>query len=86
MYFLQINADLLTHRPNIASFWMVSLDSTKRKQLLVPLKDLIKRLLQSHWRTTNLDSVKLFHVLNRLFSYLLSRGGKGLWSVFVPLQ
>ena len=77
---------MLTHRPNIASFWMVTLDGAKRKQLLIPLKDLVKSLLQSHWRTTNLDSVKLFHILNKLFSYLLSRGGKGLWSAFVPLQ
>ncbi len=87
--YMQINADIVTHRPNLASFWLVSLDNTKRKQLLVPLKDLVKSILQSHWRTTvlyNLDSVRLYHILNRLLSYMLSRGGKGLWSAFVPLQ
>ena len=84
--FLQINADIVTHRPNIASFWMVTLDGAKRKQLLAPLKDSVKTLLQTYCRAPVLESIKLHQVLNRLFSYLLSRGGKGLWSAFVPLQ
>ena len=73
------------HQPNIASFWLVSLDSTKRKQLLNPIKDSVKGLLHCYWRTANLDSIRLYQIFNKLFTFLLSKGGQTLWSAIAPL-
>ena len=73
------------HQSNISTFWLVSLDNTKRKQLLNPIKESVKCLLHSYWRTASLDSIRLYQIFNRLFNFLLSKGGQILWSAIVPL-
>ena len=154
----QVNSDIEFHMQNLGSFWLVALDSSKRKQvsrrspltsltcltlhvaavlvshqpyiylpspphlsspplpiplfpfpffplplpplpsplsllfpltsllqLLSPLHESVKGILCSYWRTSNLESVRLYQIVKRLFNFLLSNSGQGLWLTFVPL-
>lgn len=73
------------HQPNIANFWLISLDNIKRKQLLNPIRESVKGLIYCYWRTANSDSIRLYQIFNRLFNFLLSKNGQVLWSTIIPL-
>ena len=81
----EVNSDIEFHMQNLGSFWLVVLDSSKRKQLLSPLHESVKGILCSYWRTSSLESVRLYQIVKRLFNFLLSHSGQGLWHTFVPL-
>ena len=51
-------------------------------QLLTPLKESVQSLLHCFWRTSHLECVRLHKVFVRLFNFLLSNHGQGLWSSF----
>ena len=82
----QIDSNIENHLPDMANFWLVKLDLRQRKQLLSPLRDTLRNLLCYHWRTDHPDGVRLHVIFKRLFSVLLSSGGKGMWATFKPKQ
>ena len=83
---LQVDSSLTNYLPELAKFWLVTLDGRQRKQLLCPLKDSLASILSCYWRTTNMESVRLYQIFTKLFNFLLSSGGKGLWAVFAPKE
>ncbi len=83
---LQVDSSLEQHLPELSKFWLVSLDGRQRKQLLCPLKDSLGSILCCYWRTSNVESIRLHHIFRRLFNFLLSSAGKGMWAIFVPKE
>ena len=80
----QLNPDFERYFPKMADFWLVSLDSNQRRQLLTPLKETVKSLIQSYWHKTNLCRVRIYQIFNKLFNFMLSRGGLGIWTSIAP--
>ena len=80
----QIDGSLERHLPEMAKFWLMVLDARQRKQLLTPLRDSLTSILCCYWRTSNADSIRLHSIFRRLFNFLLSSAGKGMWSTFAP--
>lgn len=74
------------HIPNLANFWLDTLDVRQRRQLLSPLKHSLSNLLCGYWRTEALEGIRLYQIFKRLFNFLLSSHGKGLWTSFVPKE
>lgn len=70
----------------MSKFWLVALDASRRKQLFNPLRDSIKKILSQYWRTESLERVRLYQIFRRLFVFLLSSGGKGLWMSLAPKE
>lgn len=81
----EVKADMKYHKPRIDSFWLVTLDSERRKQLLAPVREAINSLLHCYWRKAKLDSVRLHTITSRLLAFLLSHSGQVLCSSFEPL-
>lgn len=80
----QIDSAMEQHTPNLANFWLDSLDGKQRRQLLHPLKHSLSNLLCCYWRTDLPDNIRLYQIFKRLFNFLLSSGGKGLWMSISP--
>ena len=83
---MQINSDMDYHIPTLANFWLDTLDGRQRRQLLFPLKQTLSHLLCGHWRTDKLDTITLYQIFKKLFIFMLSSGGKGLWASIMPRQ
>ena len=81
-----MTSNLEQHLPNMASFWLTSLDARQRRQLLLPLKNSISSLLACYWRTDYLEGIRLNQIFKKLFNFLFSSGGRGLWTSFVPKE
>ena len=77
-------APLVSHQPHILLSLTPS-PSLPSLQLLSPLHESVKGILCSYWRTSSLESVRLYQIVKRLFNFLLSQSGQGLWLTFVPL-
>lgn len=78
----EVQSDWQNNRSAVGTFWLHTLDSTKRKQLLIPMREMVRNLLHTHWRTALLDSIRLNKVFVRLFNFFLANHGQGLWSSF----
>jgi tubulin polyglutamylase TTLL7 len=76
----KIQSDWSNQYAKVGSFWLLTLDGTKRKQLLNPIRECARNLIKIHWRTTAIETTRLNKVFMRLFNYLLSNHGQGLWS------
>lgn len=83
---MQIDSSLEFHLPNLENFWLCSLNGRQRKQLLCPLKDSLTGILCRFWRTDCLEGIRLNHIFQRLFNFLLSSSGKGMWTAFSPKE
>jgi len=81
---VQLTPDFEKYFQKMSDFWLVSLDSHQRRQLFTPLKESLKLLIQSYWHKSNLSKVKLYQIFNKLFNFMLSRGGLGIWTSILP--
>ncbi|KAG7487764.1 hypothetical protein MATL_G00026920 [Megalops atlanticus] len=70
------------HKPKVASYWLVKLDSTKQRKVLDIVRTNLRSVLQRIWREPDVDSLPLYRLFNRVFNRLLWSHGQGLWNCF----
>ncbi|KPP78298.1 tubulin polyglutamylase TTLL7-like, partial [Scleropages formosus] len=70
------------HKPKVASYWLVKLDSMKQRKVLDIVRTNIRSMLQRIWREPDVDSLHLYRLFNRVFNRLLWSHGQGLWNCF----
>ncbi|XP_048832720.1 tubulin polyglutamylase TTLL7 isoform X2 [Brienomyrus brachyistius] len=70
------------HKPKVASYWLVKLDSTKQRKVLDIVRTNVRSMLQRIWREPDVDSLHLYRVFSRVFNRLLWSHGQGLWNCF----
>uniref|UniRef100_A0A672SGL3 Tubulin tyrosine ligase-like family, member 7 n=1 Tax=Sinocyclocheilus grahami TaxID=75366 RepID=A0A672SGL3_SINGR len=68
------------HKPKVASYWLVKLDATKQRKVLDIVRTNIHWMLQRIWSEPDVESLRLFCLLNRVFNRLLWSHGQGLWN------
>ncbi|XP_061594375.1 tubulin polyglutamylase TTLL7 [Cololabis saira] len=70
------------HKPKVASYWLVKLDSTKQRKVLDIVRTNVRSALQRIWREPDVENLHLYRLFNRVFSRLLWSHGQGLWNCF----
>ncbi|KAL8590371.1 hypothetical protein ACOMHN_011585 [Nucella lapillus] len=79
-----LNENWKFHKPRIASYWLVKLDSIKRRKVVDIVRSNVKAVLQRIWRSSDVDSLHLCRIFSRVFNRLLWSHGQGLWNCFSP--
>ncbi|XP_064605449.1 tubulin polyglutamylase TTLL7-like [Liolophura sinensis] len=72
------------HKPRIASYWLVKLDSIKRRKVIDIVRSNVRAVIQKVWKLGDIDNLRLMRVINRVFNRLLWSHGQGLWNCFSP--
>ncbi|XP_056132381.1 tubulin polyglutamylase TTLL7 [Lampris incognitus] len=70
------------HKPKVASYWLVKLDSTKQRKVLDIVRTNVRSALQRIWREPDVETLHLYRLFNRVFNRLLWSHGQGLWNCF----
>uniref|UniRef100_A0A8C5BP90 Tubulin tyrosine ligase-like family, member 7 n=1 Tax=Gadus morhua TaxID=8049 RepID=A0A8C5BP90_GADMO len=70
------------HKPKVASYWLVKLDSTKQRKVLEIVRNNVRAALQRVWREPEVESLHLHRLFSRVFGRLLWSHGQGLWNCF----
>ncbi|MBN3323880.1 TTLL7 polyglutamylase, partial [Atractosteus spatula] len=70
------------HKPKVASYWLVKLDSTKQRKVLDIVRTNVRLVIQRIWREPDVESFHLYRLFNRVFNRLLWSHGQGLWNCF----
>ncbi|XP_038049543.1 tubulin polyglutamylase TTLL7-like isoform X2 [Patiria miniata] len=78
----QIQENWRFHKPRIASYWLVKLDSIKRRKVIEIVRSNVRALLQRTWHSNDVDNLRLFRIFTRVFNRLLWSHGQGLWNCF----
>ncbi|KAA0707991.1 Tubulin polyglutamylase TTLL7 [Triplophysa tibetana] len=68
------------HKPMVASYWLVKLDATKQRKVLDIIRTSIRQVLQGIWNEVDVESLRLYRLLNRVFNRLLWSHGQGMWN------
>uniref|UniRef100_H2ZKE7 Tubulin polyglutamylase TTLL7 n=1 Tax=Ciona savignyi TaxID=51511 RepID=H2ZKE7_CIOSA len=84
-----------SHKPKIASYWLVKLDSVKRKkprrlystspipsQVIDIVRGNVQAIMTRIWRCAEVDQIRLMRLFNRVFNRMHSGRGQGLWNCF----
>ncbi|XP_059175710.1 tubulin polyglutamylase TTLL7-like [Physella acuta] len=78
----QLTENWKFHKPRIASYWLVKLDSIKRRKVIDIVKTNVRAVLQRVWRTSDIENLRLNRIFGRVFNRLLWSHGQGLWNCF----
>ncbi|XP_071508223.1 tubulin polyglutamylase TTLL7-like [Diadema antillarum] len=78
----QIHESWKYHKPRIASYWLVKLDSIKRRKVIDIVRSNVKALIQRVWRCADAENVRLYRIVTKVFNRLLWSHGQGLWNCF----
>eukprot|EP00057_Strongylocentrotus_purpuratus_P033352 XP_791103.2 PREDICTED: tubulin polyglutamylase TTLL7 [Strongylocentrotus purpuratus] len=78
----QIHESWKYHKPRIASYWLVKLDSIKRRKVIDIVRSNVKALIQRIWRCSDVENIRLYRILSKVFNRLLWSHGQGLWNCF----
>ncbi|XP_072294553.1 tubulin polyglutamylase TTLL7 isoform X4 [Eucyclogobius newberryi] len=70
------------HKPKVASYWLVKLDSTKQRKVLDIVRTNVRSALQRIWREPEVENLHLYRLFARVFNRLLWSHGQGLWNCF----
>ncbi|XP_019386742.1 PREDICTED: tubulin polyglutamylase TTLL7 isoform X2 [Crocodylus porosus] len=70
------------HKTKVASYWLVKLDAVKQRKVLDIVRTSVRTVLQRVWRVSDIESLHLYCIFNRVFSRLLWSHGQGLWNCF----
>ncbi|XP_056671402.1 tubulin polyglutamylase TTLL7 isoform X2 [Monodelphis domestica] len=70
------------HKPKVASYWLIKLDSAKQRKVLDIVKTSIRSVLPRIWKIPDMEGLQLFRIFNRVFNRLLWSHGQGLWNCF----
>ncbi|XP_070195525.1 tubulin polyglutamylase TTLL7-like isoform X3 [Littorina saxatilis] len=81
---VQMNENWKFHKPRIASYWLVKLDSIKRRKVVDIVRSNVKAVLQRIWHSSDVDNLRLCRIFSRVFNRLLWSHGQGLWNCFSP--
>ncbi|XP_042621904.1 tubulin polyglutamylase TTLL7-like isoform X3 [Cyprinus carpio] len=68
------------HKQKVASYWLVKLDAIKQRKVLDIVRSNIRLVLQRIWSEPDVESLRLYHLFNRVFNRLLWSHGQGLWN------
>uniref|UniRef100_A0A8C2F692 Tubulin tyrosine ligase-like family, member 7 n=1 Tax=Cyprinus carpio TaxID=7962 RepID=A0A8C2F692_CYPCA len=68
------------HKQKVASYWLVKLDAIKQRKVLDIVRSNIRSVLQRIWSEPDVESLRLYHLFNRVFNRLLWSHGQGLWN------
>uniref|UniRef100_H2ZKE6 Tubulin polyglutamylase TTLL7 n=1 Tax=Ciona savignyi TaxID=51511 RepID=H2ZKE6_CIOSA len=71
-----------SHKPKIASYWLVKLDSVKRKKVIDIVRGNVQAIMTRIWRCAEVDQIRLMRLFNRVFNRMHSGRGQGLWNCF----
>ncbi|BFZ00035.1 hypothetical protein BsWGS_03074 [Bradybaena similaris] len=78
----EINENWKFHKPRIAAYWLIKLDSMKRRKVIDIVRHNVRNMLQHIWHSADIDSLRLCRIFSRLFNRLLWSHGQGLWHCF----
>ncbi|XP_027686685.2 tubulin polyglutamylase TTLL7 isoform X1 [Chelonia mydas] len=70
------------HKTNVASYWLIKLDSVKQRKVLDIVRTSVRAVLQRVWRVSDAECLHLYRIFNRVFNRLLWSHGQGLWNCF----
>ncbi|EMP27362.1 Tubulin polyglutamylase TTLL7 [Chelonia mydas] len=70
------------HKTNVASYWLIKLDSVKQRKVLDTVRTSVRAVLQRVWRVSDAECLHLYRIFNRVFNRLLWSHGQGLWNCF----
>ncbi|XP_071844144.1 uncharacterized protein [Apostichopus japonicus] len=70
------------HKPRIASYWLVKLDSIKRRKVIDIVRTNVKAVLQRTWKCSDMESLRIYRIVSKVFNRLLWSHGQGLWNCF----
>ncbi|RXN00019.1 Tubulin polyglutamylase TTLL7 [Acipenser ruthenus] len=70
------------HKPKVASYWLVKLDSTKQRKVLDIVRTNLRSAVQRIWKEPDVDSLHIYRLFSRVFNRLLWSHGQGLWNCF----
>uniref|UniRef100_A0A8C8RD55 Tubulin polyglutamylase TTLL7 n=1 Tax=Pelusios castaneus TaxID=367368 RepID=A0A8C8RD55_9SAUR len=70
------------HKTNVASYWLIKLDSVKQRKVLDIVRTSVRAVLQRVWRVSDVEYLHLYRIFNRVFNRLLWSHGQGLWNCF----
>lgn len=70
------------HKPRIASYWLVKLDSIKRRKVIDIVRTNVKAVLQRTWKCSDVESIRIYRIVSKVFNRLLWSHGQGLWNCF----
>lgn len=76
---LQVSVNWKYHKPRIASYWLVKLDSVKRKKLIDIVRDSVCTIISRIWVCKGNVDERLFV---RVYNRMLWSHGQGLWNCF----
>jgi len=74
------------HKPKIAHYWLVQLDTAKRKKVIEIVQGNVKAVVERVWRWSNVNTLKLNRLFNRVFNRMQWSRGQGLWNCFVNID
>lgn len=74
------------HKSQIASYWLVKLDSTKREKVIDIVRHNVNRVIQCKELLSDFKYNKITALINRIFNMMLSCHGHGLWGCFTTPQ
>ncbi|XP_058890677.1 tubulin polyglutamylase TTLL7-like [Acipenser ruthenus] len=70
------------HKPKVASYWLVKLDSAKQRKALDIVRTNLRSAVQRIWKEPDVDSLHIYRLFSRVFNRLLWSHGQGLWNCF----
>ncbi|KAK1163930.1 tubulin polyglutamylase TTLL7-like isoform X1 [Acipenser oxyrinchus oxyrinchus] len=70
------------HKPKVASYWLVKLDSAKQRKALDIVRTYLRSAVQRIWKEPDVDSLHIYRLFSRVFNRLLWSHGQGLWNCF----
>lgn len=79
---MQIMEHWKYHKPRIASYWLVKLDSIKRRKVVDIVRTNVKAVLQRTWKCSDVENLRIYRIVSKVFNRLLWSHGQGLWNCF----
>ncbi|CAB4021801.1 tubulin polyglutamylase TTLL7-like, partial [Paramuricea clavata] len=77
-----VNENWKYHKERVANYWLVKLDSAKRRKVIDIVKGNVRSILQRVWGVSDLDKLKLSRLFTKIFNRMLWSHGQGLWNCF----
>lgn len=71
------------HKPKIAHYWLVQLDTSKRKKVIEIVQGNVRAVVERVWKWSKVNTQKLNRLFNRVFNRMQWNRGQGLWNCFI---
>ncbi|KAI3382568.1 hypothetical protein SNEBB_003718 [Seison nebaliae] len=69
-------------KDNVRYYWISILNDGKRKDIFNIVRQNVREILETVYQTKNLASVRIYRIMSRLHTRLLSSNGYTFWSLF----